>query len=354
MSDRIREITNAVDDMLNRITKWCEDQAGPQVMPEQVVLSIQLASQIARSGDLPQCCQQLTTACHQLLVELERYQIQEHGAFRPENGSPGPQFWNAVKKVTEKRKGAIAPQFTKREPVSLLKMQGVTDDQIAFHVYGNSRGEGPFITENGQADSEAIAREAAEPGSVIPKGWIAPWELRAAEAKKKELMTQLGAFDHLETGNRYEDPETAEQMLESGCYIQQVMYGKNMTRAEVLKIAKEAGLQALDRPGAKIDDDVDPVLDDEQENQQAEERTRNISTKRAFQEDGVREAVLAVWEESGRQMGGAEISKQLKESGHDCVASRAGQFINAQLQRERKEAAKKELESAQQGEPVAS
>lgn len=335
MNERVREITNAVDDCLNRITHWCEDDGGPGVMPDTVVLSIEHAALTASSGDIPQCCQELVMACSQLQVESQRYANQEHGAWRPENGSPGPQFWNAVKKVTEKRRGAEMPMYDILEPVCVLRKQGVDDTQIAVHIYGNGRGEGPFMRKNGQIDYVKLNQEAEKPGSVLGENWVPPWKMRQVEERKKGLATQLLAFDHLETGQHYEDPGTVESMLMDGCYIQQIMAGKNVSRSEVLRAAEEIGIPAVDRPGIEINDDGDDQNDMIDESEKKGTKQRTLKAKNKMQADGVREAAIEAWEASGRTLGAPEVAKQLKKAGMDCTASRAGQLIQEHQRRER-------------------
>ena len=325
---RIREIANVVDDMIKRIVRWSEDAAGPQVMPEEIEISIKAAEVVCRAGDIPQCCQHLVTACSQLRLEFERYDAQEHGAYRAENGSPGPQFWNAVKKVIQARRGSEQPHIEATEPVYVLAKQNVGFEQIAHHIYG-FRGQGPFLT-NGVADYALIQKEIDKPGSVLDgdgTGWIAPWKKNANQQKLAELSTQLSAIDFLIDGKSdYEDPGTIEDMLRDKCYIQQIMAGKHVTRAKVLEVAKQAGLPAIDRPGAKIEPQgpIEP------------EEPAGRRPKKKLQNGALRDALLEEWS-MDPAIEPPEMAKRLRKRGFECPASQAGQLMAAEAQRRREE-----------------
>lgn len=320
---RVHTITKSVDELIRRIENWMRDdspQASP-IVPEDCALAIEATIITIREGDIPQCCQQLAIAVPRLGEEYRKYENRENGSVRPETGAPGPAFWSAASAVAKARMGADAPLIERLEPVAMLIKQGVSPEQIGQHIYGR-RGVGPFIMENRAVDLALIEQEAANPGSVIPKDWIPPWHKALVENRQKELAGRLAAFDEARDPRRYEDPGTVESMLRDGCYIQQIEVGKNVTRAQVLEVANELGIKAIDgptyRPGIATVE-VDANSDDSNPPEDAPTgATANIKA-----------LVIAEFERTSGESGAAEIARTLRDQGHQVHWRQVASTIQA-------------------------
>ena len=247
---RMNDILAAVSECVRRIDHWLLNlrPGDRKVLTEDVALGIKIAAVTCANGDIPEHCRELCTiAVPKLNEELHQYEREIDGKVQPD-GSPSPAFWSAAKAVAVARMGADQIGVERLEPVALLLKQGVSPEQIAFHIYG-FRGNGPFVQANGAVDTLLIEQEAAQPGSVIKPDWIHPSKRQAVMAKREEAAKRLEAYDALEAGPKTDrDPSTIEGMLRDGCYVQQIEKYKGVSRDEILEVAKKHGLKAIDGP----------------------------------------------------------------------------------------------------------
>ncbi len=308
MSDRIHEITRTVDELLRRAQNWAQDDVAPPPIPDDIALSIQEADLICHSGDIPQSCQSLVIAVGRLGEEQRKYDNYEHGS-RQQNQAPASSWWGAVKAVAIARQGAEKPMTIRRESVKELLRQGVSRNQIAGAIYGR-RGEGPLMQANGTPDDFLIDKEAETAGSVLTgwPDWVAPWEVQNTKAQDR-LAAQLAVIEKREEGRKYRDPASIEQMLKDGCYIQQIMRGKDCTRSEVMAVAEELGISPQEQPGS-ISEAVDLLLTDEDESTDKPHSLEALAD-RAERSD----KVIEIWEGSNRQFGSPEIREALAKQG---------------------------------------
>lgn len=326
MNDRALEIKSVADELIRRCDRWAKDEHAEPHIPEDISLMIADADLICHSGDIPNSCRSLVTAVARLTEEQRKYDVNEMGA-RQRDQSPASSWWAAVKNVLAARKGADAAKVVRLESVADLLKQGVSRNQIAGHIYGR-RGEGPLMQPSGVPDDSLIDQEAAKPGSVLIgwPDWVPPWFSTIVDNAKKLFDDQLAVFDKRQEGRKYSDPETAEQMLEAKCYVQQVMKGKGLTRDEVLEIAERIGVVPIDQPGYMPESVYS-----------GEEATHY--SKQAVDEKSAESAkAVEIWESSNREMGSAEVVAALKEVGIEMSTKAVGQAISWAKRRANKEA----------------
>lgn len=313
IQERMVQIIQSTDELIRRLENWIGSPDDNPVMPADVQLAIEISVQVCESGDIPQRCRELATIAIPKLFEASRaYEAGEHGAKQP-NGSPGPKFWAAAKAVKLARLGSEAQLFSRREPVATLRKQGVTDYQIAAHIYGN-RGVGPFMTAEGGPDVALLDQESATPYSVIPQDWIPDWEKSAFEDRKKKLANSLSVYDKLREGTKYEDPESIEDLLRSKAFIQQIQKVKHATRAEILQVARTIGVEAIDGPGyVPSIEDYSPVPQSE----------NPVDQSRQTIPDELKDAAIKIYTASNGSKGAAEIASELRSNGHEAATTRS-------------------------------
>ena len=313
--NRVGEILKSVDEMIRRIEAWMKDPQGGPVVPPGVQLVIENAAMVCGTGDIPESCRELATvAVPRFAEEFRGYEAREHGKYRAENGAPGPGFWAAAKAVASARAGSEGPMRERVEPVAVLLRQGVSHDQIAFHIYGR-RGAGPFVQSNGTADVMLIEKEAATPGSVVPEDWVPDWQKQALDERKAVLASRLKAFDSLQTAKKYDDPATVEELLRDGAFVQQIEKVKNVSRAEVLAVAAKAGLAAVDGPG------YHPGVEEMSRNEVPKDDVTDDT------EDRVRSRAISLYTSSNGTKGAAEIAAELRQEGFEIHTNSVSALI---------------------------
>lgn len=315
---RVMEILLAVDELLRRMTRWMNDPYGGPIVPEDVRLAIRSAALTCDQGDIPGSCRDLAViAIPRLNEEFRAYDQREYGKVRLENGAPGPSFWGAAKAVAVARTVADPPRVERLEPVGVLLQQGVTYDQIARHIYGR-RGEGPFIQGSGSPDVALIQKEADEPGSVIPEGWVPPWYQETVERRQRELTSKLNAFDRLECARKYDDPATIEELLREGAFVQQIERAKGVTREDVLTVAQRIGVSPIDGPGYHPGTRDALGIDFEDE----DSHTASIADRQAL-----KSLAIEIYIQSAETKGAAEIASELRQRGHDIKTNAVAAMI---------------------------
>lgn len=304
--NRAMQILRSVDELLRRIQRWLRDPRKGPVVPEDVALAIDCARLTCDAGNVPSQCRDLAiVAVPRLAEEFRGYSQREHGKVHQESGAPGPSFWAAVKAMAVARANAEVPQAEQREPVADLISQGVTHEQIARHIYGR-RGVGPLLQPNGLPDATLIEREAREPGSVIPPGWIPPWRQESAKRRSLQLQAKLQEFDRQEQTKTYDDPATVEDLLRDGAFIQQIERAKGVSRDQILETAREIGVTPVDGPGyhpglrdlATFDADEDNFV-------------ASVADRQAL-----RQLVLELYSQSGATRSATDICAELRKLGH--------------------------------------
>lgn len=315
LEQRLIEIKNAVDEFLRRLQVWAMGR-GNTVMPQPVEITLRRASEICDQHDLPASCQSLQLAVARIKEEYRGYTQREIGKIRPETGGPGPGFWAAAKVIARTRHELQTPASEKLEPVAVLLKQGVGHDQIARHIYGR-RGVGPFMNQDGTPNIPLLEQEAAVANSVIAADWVPPWSLDHAHATQQRLTTQLAVFDKIETGRRYEDPATVEELLREGAFVQQIQRAKGVTRAEVLRVAAEIGVTAVEAPRFELRDP-------------AEDPPELVSEEKAM----IRQRVIDLYQQSAGEHGSAEIAAQLRQEGFNVTTNAVSAVIGHWKRRE--------------------
>lgn len=315
LEQRLIEIKNAVDEFLRRLQAWAMGR-GNTVMPRPVEITLRRAFEMCDQHDLPTSCQSLQLAVARIREEYRGYSQREIGKIRPETGGPGPGFWAAAKEIARTRHELQTAAPEKLEPVAVLLKQGVGHDQIARHIYGR-RGAGPFMNEDGTPNIPLLEQEALVPHSVIPADWVPPWTLDQASTTQQRLATQLAVFDKIETGRRYEDPATVEELLREGAFVQQIQRAKGVSRAEVLRVAAEIGVTAVEAPRFELRDP-------------AEDPPEVVSEEKAV----IRQRVIELYQGSEGQSGSAEIAAQLRQEGFAVTTNAVSAVIGHWKRRE--------------------
>lgn len=314
MATRITEILTAVDGCVRRIEGWMTAKPRKPEIPAEVQAGITELDFIVSTGDLPESCREVATAVARLAEDLRRYTKREYGAIQGD-GSPSPAFYASAKSLVAARQGAEAPIRERREPVAILIKQGVSYEQIAWHIYGH-RSEGPFVQPNGAPDVALIEQEAATPGSVIPADWLPPWEQDRAGKQKSEMAQRLKAFDTAINGRRIEDPASVEELLRDGAFVQQIERVKGVSRAEVLDVASRCGLVAKDGPGytptaSDIATSLDASTDDEPPASVSE----------------IEQLVIDAYAASNGEKGAPEIAAELRAAGHAVKSQQVSKIL---------------------------
>lgn len=260
MEDRRAEIVGAVKESLRLTANWIRSlqRTDPRVLSDLVVTALRNMV-IVVEGDIPEECRDLYVAVRKFGEELHQY-IKGYDGKVSSNGSPVGSFWNALSGVELVSMKADVSHVVQLESVLELRSQKVSDDQIASAIYGQ-RGVGPFMTANkivnkrlldraakGQDEQDEILKDAGWPS--IDGQFYPPWMGLVNQANQKEIEDRLKAYKLLEEGQkRAEDPATIEEMINDGCYVQQIMDGKGVNRNDVLDVAKQMGVEVKDGPG---------------------------------------------------------------------------------------------------------
>lgn len=325
INERVTNILHAVDEMMRRLNNWIDSPDNAPIIPEDVEIAITVAAGVCGDGDVPQKCRELAVVAIPRFAEAFRaYDAHEYGAYQP-NGSPGPKFWAAAKVVQQARAGAEAPVLSKREPIAALRKQGVSDMQIASAIYG-FRGAGPFMLGDGTPDVGLLDQECEKPGSVIPSDWVPDWERQAFDNRKKQLEGQLSVYDRLREGTTYEDPESVEDLLRQGAFIQQIQKAKHVSRKQILRIASQIGVTAVDGPG------YTPSAEDDDDDDDEDESTSELPTLANSDEESseaIKAATIDAFIQSQQTKGAAEIAEDLRANGHNVSTRSVAAYLTA-------------------------
>ena len=350
---RIIEIRNVVDQFLRRLVEWAQEKSI-NVMPDRVANQLKDTATILGQSEIPESCRSVATAVSRVAEEFRGYEHREHGKVRPESGSPGGGFWAACIELANCRSGIDEPLVEVLEPVSLLLKQGVSHEQIARHIYGRN-GVGPFMQASGVPNVSAIEKEAAQPGSVLGENWVPPWHQERIDREKAKLAEMIKVLSRHRDNRRYDDPGTVESMLRDGCFVQQIEHGKGVTRAEVLKVAREIGVEAKDGPGYRpqaglTDDDllngVDLDADGDGNSLVDNYFGDDIeSGSRVVQSQKIKQEVLTLHDQNP-EMGSAEIAGEMRKRGYSDVNTNK---VSAIIGHEKKRLAKLQSQGNDQG-----
>lgn len=308
---RTQQILRAVHELLRRIDRWMPLSVRVPQVPADVCQGIEDARAVCDAGRVPDVCRDVAiVAVPRLAEELGSYLRHEPGKVRAENGAPGPAFWAAMKALARALHGIEPPSAAPLESVADLLGQGVSGDQIARTIYGR-RGSGPFVTSTGAVDTGLLDREARQPGSVIPHGWIPPWEAARSTQRRRELERRLLSYGQRERAVESDCHATVDDLLRRGASVQQIERMKGATREEILERARHLRVIPADAPGyqaarglamADADDD--------------EERTAVVADRRA-----VRALAIELFVAAEGQLTFAEIATQLRQRGHEITTA---------------------------------
>ena len=339
---RIIEIRNVVDQFLRRLVEWAQEKSI-NVMPDRVANQLKDTATILGQSEAPESCRSVATAVSRVAEEFRGYEQREHGKVRPESGSPGGGFWAACIELANCRSGIDEPLVEVLEPVCLLLKQGVSHEQIARHIYGRN-GVGPFMQASGVPNVSAIEKESAQPGSVLGENWVPPWHQERIDREKSKLAEMIKVMSRHRDNRRYDDPGTVESMLRDGCFVQQIEQGKGVTRAEVLKVAREIGVEAKDGPGYRPQAGLTDGLDDD-DLAGDDGYSDSEPDSKATQAQNLKQEVLTLHEQNP-EMGSAEIAGEMRKRGYSDVNTNK---VSAIIGHEKKRLAKLQSQGNDQG-----
>lgn len=187
---RLTEILAATDELIRVHNAWESDAAAPIYPTADFERAVEHCIEALRRGDIPQPCLQLANALNEFDVQWQLYANGNHRS----DGTPYSDFWAAFRAVLDARHIAHPQPPKYVEPVAQLRAQGVSDRQIAHHIYGHN-GTGPFL-DNGQIRSDLIDQEARDPGSVLgAERWIHPSERERQQRAQVSHAETLAAVD---------------------------------------------------------------------------------------------------------------------------------------------------------------
>lgn len=246
MSERETLLLAAAENMHDAWRAWSENKEQ-ELLTEEFSIVIQETLATYRTGDVPERCRDLAIAMGQLDAEWIDYAGANGtgGYASQQRPMPRGSFWGAMEKVFKLLKTAQAPVDAFIEPVSLLIEQKVSHRQIAEHIYGY-RGEGPFII-NGAIRSDLILKEAAQPGSVVPEGWIHPEKrarLNEQAAREARILAAYKAKTHEEPPAK----ESVQELLRQGVFPKQIALMKHIPVQEVYEEAKRLNISVTEKP----------------------------------------------------------------------------------------------------------
>lgn len=356
LDNRIAEIKSSVDEFLRRINQWLQDSNGTAMMPDGVKSALSIAH-LTCGGDIPECCRTLAVvAVPRLVEEMRKFSTLEQDCYIKVGNvpSPMPRFWAAVKALHEAREGAEELTFERMEPVNVLRKQGVSDDQIGKNIYGHRVAnsmeiEGPFMLRNGTVDIEKLDRQCewekqvreggtitAQP--VVPANWIPPWYKTDNQQRRDELQKERDVYERIGNPKRYEDPATVEELLQDGCFIQQIekvktVNGKPITRDQILEIAHRLKLEAKDAPGSGYRaSQVIPEITGDDEGDPEDDDATATPDKTAL-----RDLIIETYLKSAGTKGAPEIAQELKLAGNDVRSQQVATTIQHYKARAKKE-----------------
>lgn len=255
VESREREILAALDKLFGVFDSWQADPKAPDVPTRDFELALLNAYEVCENGDIPGSCREI---CVVSMPRLKHEWNLYEGGERRGDGNPLPRFWAAFEALTMSRKGAKPFVPTIPPPVKeLLDVQEVTPEQVAYHIWGRNR-KGPFVQDNGTPDHVKLRKEADNPGSVIPDGWIPPWEEARRDAWNSITSRRIVAIgvanqdeiDHV-------DPTPVEDHLRNGQSPSVIAKIKKISVDEVLKVAKEKGIAI---PGEPVKPTTTPAV----------------------------------------------------------------------------------------------
>ncbi len=320
MSERTKQILFAVDTMLTTHDTWENDPTSPAQPTEALELAIENAISVGENGDIPSECRDLCLALSKLGFEWDEYRS---GRRQTADFRPLPHFWGAFRSVMNARELAEPVAMKRPEPVKNLRQQGVTYNQIAFHIWGY-KNEGPFITPAKQPDIAKIEDEVANPGKHTAD-WIHPEQVIRQRDRQRELSRRLSQVSHRETKDeRTPEKATILQMLGENQYPDVIAKVKGVTVEEVLKVAQENKITPNVRPNlASMRAPQEPQLPAERLNvatfdEESETTATNVDEFGAIEEPQKTEAELVAELNDGKR-GVAEIVSAMKEQGREVT-----------------------------------
>ena len=247
--NRVEQLNDVVDKLRQAHDRWLDDRNAGPVPSDQMSDLIELSQETYQRGICPPSHIPLNNA---VVTLSQRYDDWQH----EDADAPGEGFWAAMRQVFDLRdklrKNSTPPE--RIPPIATLRKNGTTDRQIAVYIYGypstngtdydpaaGDRRSGPFLTSTGGVDIDKIEVEAANPGSVVPRDWINPQNLK--------VMIDAGAFDTspaVQIGpverTREEREAQAIQLASEGGTMAQIMGVCSLTGAEVLALCEGAGI----------------------------------------------------------------------------------------------------------------
>lgn len=168
MSATFNEFTKATGDAIASYELWAGDPHGTAAIPEDLRLSIELASLIGSQCDVAPRGRSLAIVAVPAWSEAVSQYISGAMDRRGNRVSVADtnQGYRDVKHALELYS---APPVSIRSSVAQLRLEGAAHRQIAA-IY-SSAGDGPFYGEGGIVITELIDQEADMPGSVVKPGW---------------------------------------------------------------------------------------------------------------------------------------------------------------------------------------
>jgi len=236
-SDQRRdEILASVDRLVDCHDRWSEDDQAPDVPTQEMERLMEAVIEVCDTGSVPEDCRSLVTSVGRLSVEWESYR---NGNW-DRAGRPYPSFWNSFRGMLNERATAVVVPQASPPSVQALIDEGVGYQQIAYAIYGSRSLGGPFIDENGHMSEVLIRKEAEEPGSVVPVGWIHPSIQQQQANREDRERTRIQAVADLE--NKDKPVPTVEEMLNDGAYIEQITKITKREEDQIRQMAEILGI----------------------------------------------------------------------------------------------------------------
>lgn len=262
---RRNEILDAIDLLIDSFDKWQADPSAGNLPTERFERALLFAAEVCESGDTPASCREL---CMVTMPRLKEEWDQYVNGVRRPNHTPVPRFWAAFQALVESRKESKPYKIQIPPPVKqLLDIEKVPPEQIAWHIYGSNR-QGPFIKENGSIDYALLRKEADQPGSVIPDGWVPPWEQARYDEWMNSKVRLIEASNAMsEDQPDYTDPTPIDDLLRQGQLPSVIAKIKKMKVEDVIAAAEKFGIPvpgaapstpAITPKSAEMDDSLQP------------------------------------------------------------------------------------------------
>ena len=245
---RVQQLNEAVDRLSQAQRKWANDAKSDNNPPGYMCEAIEETLTIFDAGPCPVSHIPLSNAVAQFREAFDGWE--ENSSEWVTKGEPSPQWFRRLTAIFDARK-VLDVTVGPPKSVATAREHGASDEQIAKVLYGfltsdgvtydpdGNRYAGPLLTPNGHVDSDKLAKEAKEPGSVVPAGWINP--------RDREELRKAGHFDTMQAaeipGAKPVDQEAGKgialKLLRDGGTLPQIQQLSGLSATQIEAIADE-------------------------------------------------------------------------------------------------------------------